>query len=91
MSGSDLGQIPPNIWTPPLTFILLCSDYMASGWCMEEFRIAHHHVLNTRKQYLIPLLLQDLNRAAIDPDLEMYLTTHTYIEVQEDDQNFVKR
>ena len=47
---------------------------------MEEFRIAHHVMVNENKKYLIAILLETLDVDALPEDLRMYLRTHTYID-----------
>ena len=48
---------------------------------MEEFRIAHEQVVNGRKKFLIPVLLEDVEDSDIPDDLRLYLDTYTYLEV----------
>ena len=49
---------------------------------MEEFRQAHQKVVTKQKNYLIPVLMEDLNPEELSkhPELETYLRTHTYID-----------
>ena len=47
---------------------------------MEEFRIAHHIMVNENKKYLIAILLEPLDVDALPQDLRMYLRTYTYID-----------
>ena len=50
---------------------------------MEEFRIAHAQVTEkNRKNFLIPLLYEDVKPNDLDADLKLYVETHTYIETK---------
>ena len=50
---------------------------------MEEFRIAHAQVTEkSRKNFLIPLLYEDVEPDDLDVDLKLYVETHTYIETK---------
>lgn len=56
---------------------------MESGWCMEEFKIAHLEMIRGQKKYLVPILKEeiDINSLPKDQrDLQMYLRTYTYID-----------
>ena len=51
---------------------------------MEEFRIAHAQVTEKgRKNFLIPLLYEEVKLDDLDADLKMYIETHTYIDTQD--------
>ncbi len=46
-----------------------------------EFHIAHEQVIQGRKKYLIPILLTNVKTDKIkDPDLRMYVESHTYLD-----------
>ena len=48
---------------------------------MEEFRIAHSQMTEKgRKNFLIPLLYEEVNVGDLDADLKMYIETHSYID-----------
>ena len=49
---------------------------------MEEFRIAHEQVVRGRRNFLIPVLLEDLSSLSPPDDLKLYLDTYTYLDVQ---------
>ena len=45
---------------------------------MEEFRMAQAQMTEKgRKNFLIPLLYEEVNVADLDADLKMYIETHT--------------
>ena len=50
---------------------------------MEEFRIAHEQVVNGRKNFLIPVLYEEVNLDDLDADLKLYIETHTYIDTKD--------
>ncbi len=46
-----------------------------------EFHIAHEKVLQGRKKYLIPLMLDNVQpQEILDADLKMYVESHTYLD-----------
>ena len=47
---------------------------------MEEFRMAHHIMVNENKKYIVAILLEPLDVDALPQDLRMYLRTYTYID-----------
>ncbi len=51
---------------------------------MEEFHIAHEQMLTTEKQFLIPVLVEDLDPVELDKhkELKLYINTHTYIDAR---------
>ena len=52
---------------------------------MEEFRIAHEQAVSGRRNFLIPVLLEDIKDLEMPDDLRLYLDTYTYLEVQNSD------
>ena len=58
-------------------------NYMESGWCMEEFKMAHLEMIKGHKKFLIPILKEQINVDSLPRDLrdlQMYLRTYTYID-----------
>ncbi len=46
-----------------------------------EFHIAHEKVIQSRKKYLIPIVLNNIHSKTIeDSDLRMYIESHTYLD-----------
>ena len=73
---------------------LFCRNYIQSRWCIEEFKMAHAHVKGGRKQLLIPIMLEDISCDDLDPDLQLYIKTYTYIKYSSDsesDDNLFKK
>ena len=58
---------------------------------MEEFKMAHALVKGGRKQLLIPVMLEDVSSDELDPDLQLYIKTYTYIKTTNDMNLFRKR
>ena len=52
---------------------------------MEEFRIAHEQVVSGRRNFLVPVLLEDVKDLEMPDDLRLYLETYTYLEVKDND------
>ncbi len=56
---------------------------MRSNWWIEEFRIAHSHLVKGRKKLIIPVKLEDIPEREIDRDLKLYMNRFTYADVQD--------
>ncbi len=57
---------------------------MESPWCIEEFRVAHREVVTKQKNFLIPVLMEDLDpvELAKHPELELYIKTRSYTDAR---------
>ena len=55
---------------------------------MEEFKLAHHKMVNGDKKYLIAILLEPLDVDALPRNLQMYLRTYTYIDATKKPRTF---
>ena len=67
-----------------------CRNYMESGWCMEEFKMAHLEMIKGQKKYLVPILKEEIDIDSLPSDqrdLQMYLRTYTYIDGTEQAKN----
>ena len=56
--------------------------------------MAHAHVKGGRKQLIIPIMLEDITTEDLDPDLQLYIKTYTYIKYTSDsdaDSNLFKK
>ncbi len=54
-----------------------------------EFHIAHEKMIQGRKKYLIPLMLEHLHPTKVqDPDLRMYIESHTYLDCKDEVESF---
>lgn len=58
----------------------LTPSFVASEWCMYEFRLAHHMVLLNHSNFLIIILEEGLNMELLDEELKLYIRTKTYIK-----------
>ena len=58
---------------------------------MQEFYASHHKVMNEDPEYLIIVLLEDLNVDGLPADLQTFMRTHTYIEAQEYDLQTLRK
>ena len=67
-----------------LKFIISCifRNFVESNWCLEEFSQAYHQVIEGRLNYIIVVLLEKPAPNKLPPELEVYLTTHTYIDAR---------
>ena len=56
---------------------------MESHWCLEEFSQAYYKVVEGKcVNHIIVVLLERPAADTLPPELEMYLTTHTYIDAR---------
>ncbi len=58
--------------------------YVASPWCMQEFQTAHNEMVEGRKKFLVPILIEKLEISTLPCELQMYLRTHTYIDASDE-------
>ncbi|GAB6024242.1 hypothetical protein CHUAL_008937 [Chamberlinius hualienensis] len=59
--------------------VILTENYMKSDWCMYEFVIAHSVMIEDQCPRVV-LIIKDELPADINPNLQIYLTTNTYIK-----------
>ena len=79
-------QIYKSIEQSRRTIIVLSKNFIASRWGLIEFRMAHRKALATKGPFLI-IILYNINVEElandIDPDLQIYLNSNTYIKWNE--------
>ena len=66
---------------------LFCRNFLQSQWCLYEFQQAYLLVMEGKINYLIIVLLEDVPRDAMSPELRAYLKTHTYLDARNYDIN----
>ncbi len=68
-------------------------NFVESHWCLEEFAQAYHQVVEGRLNYIIVVLLEKPAPNTLPPELETYLTTHTYIDARKyvDDMETIRK
>ncbi len=50
-----------------------------------EFHIAHEKMIQEKRKYLIPLMLDNVSPKHIkDADLRMYVESHTYLDCKDE-------
>ncbi|GAB6024275.1 TOLL-like receptor [Chamberlinius hualienensis] len=59
--------------------VILTENYMKSDWCMYEFVIAHAVMIEDQCPRVV-LIIKDELPPDINPNLQIYLSTNTYIE-----------
>ncbi len=65
------------------TILVLSPSFLQSGWCDLEFQAAHQRALEDRSNYLIVVLLQEVETKDLDETLQLYMKTRTYISAQD--------
>ncbi|XP_022794422.1 protein toll-like [Stylophora pistillata] len=61
--------------------MVLSNNFLKSEWCLLEFRAAHRKVLEERTNYIIIILLDDVNMDELDEEIKLYMRTNTYLSV----------
>ena len=56
-------------------------NYIQSGWCMEEFLMAHARLKEGRKKLLILIMMEDITAEDLDPTLKLYIKAYHYIKM----------
>ena len=54
---------------------------MESGWCKEEFLLAHLETIEGRKDFIIFLMVDNLGLEDLPDEMHKFIRTRTYIEV----------
>ena len=70
-----------SVKTSRRMIMVLSNNFLQSEWCMLEFRAAHRKVLRDRTNYLIIVLLDDVDIKNLDDELNLYLRTNTYLKI----------
>ena len=61
------------------TILVLTPDFIKSGWCDLEFQAAHKRALDDRSNFLIAVVLKEVNEKDLDETLKLYMKTNTYV------------
>ena len=61
------------------TIVVLTPEYAGSFWCNVEFLEAKVKAFNDRSNYIIVVLLKDVECKKLDMILKLYLETNTYV------------
>ena len=65
------------------TLLLLSSNFLLSEWCILEFRLAFQQALKERQRHLVIVLMEDMQISELDPDMQHFLRTHTYLSKED--------
>ena len=65
------------------TILVLTPDFIKSGWCDFEFQAAHKRVIDDRSNFLIIVLLKEVDVKDLDETLKLYMKTNTYVTVND--------
>ena len=65
------------------TILVLSPNFIKSGWCDLEFQAAHQRALEDRSNFLIVVLLEEVDHKDLDETLSLYMKTRTYITVKD--------
>ena len=59
------------------TILILTPDFIKSGWCDFKFQAAQRRVLDDRCNFLIVVILQEVDIRDLDETLKVYMKTNT--------------
>ena len=65
------------------TILVLSPNFIQSGWCDLEFQAAHQRALEDKSNFLIVVLLQEVNSKDLDETLKLYMKTKTYVSAND--------
>ena len=66
------------------TILVLTPEFLKSGWCDLEFQAAHCRALEDRSNFLIIVLLKEVDENNLDETLKPYMKTNTYVSVDDE-------
>ena len=66
------------------TIVALTPEYAGSFWCNVEFLEAKVKAFNDKANYIIALLLKEVEHKKLDMILKLYLETNTYVSATDD-------
>ena len=55
-------------------------NYLDSGWCKEEFQLAHLEAVEGRHRFIILIMLEDIDVKDLPDEMQKYVKTYTYID-----------
>ena len=53
---------------------------MTSGWCKEEFQLAHLEAIEGRHRFIIFIMVDDLKAEDLPDEMQKFVKSRTYIE-----------
>ena len=62
------------------TVMVISHNFIKAEWCRFEYKSAMHQLLKNRRKCLVVILIGDIRRKDLDPDLKLYLKTSTYLQ-----------
>ena len=65
------------------TILVLTPNFIKSVWCDLEFQAAHKRALKDRSNYLIVVVLREVDIKDLDEMLKLYMETRTYVTAED--------
>ena len=65
------------------TVLILSNNFLKSNWCRYEFKTAFTQSLMEKKQHLIMVIFEELDKSLIDKTLQRCLKTFTYVKTED--------
>ncbi|XP_065222753.1 protein toll-like [Planococcus citri] len=73
-------QVVQSVENSRRTIIILSPHFLKSVWGRMEFRTAHLKAIKEGCARVIIIMLEDVTREKLDPELKTYITMNTYVE-----------
>lgn len=73
-------QVTSTVLNSRRTLIVLSPNFLESVWGKMEFRTAHTQAMNDKQSRVILILYGDIDVKKLDPELELYTKTNTYVK-----------
>ena len=84
MPGRDItDNITEGLKYSKRMIIIISKHFLDSEWCTFEFRAAHKEEVMRGTNYVIAIVLHDIPRDDIPQDLNRYLSSKTYLNVND--------
>lgn len=83
-------QIYRSVKNSRRIIIVLSHNFLNSGTCQLEFRVARDQAIKDNVNRLIVIMLEDIAKHRLTEDLKAYITTYTYIPWQDNDRFWYK-
>ena len=65
------------------TILVLTPDFIKSGWCDFEFQVAHKRAIDDRSNFLIVVVMKEVDEKKLNETLRFYMKTSTYVSVND--------
>ena len=71
--------------------LVLTPNFVESKWCEYEFQLAHVRSVKEEKNFLIIVVLEEVDQENLDKALKLYMETNTYLKFDDNRDWFWKK